>query len=106
MLMKKSKDNNWATAFTAADKFELYAVAEFPLNTINTECLQRNIMSSLIPKVFLGLIPKYKFTNLYVTTPESFKSSPMNVIYKNLTDSKNRIDPSSFFINFLDFDTF
>ena len=31
MLMKKSKDNNLATAYTASDKFRLYAVAEFNL---------------------------------------------------------------------------
>jgi hypothetical protein len=106
MLLQKSKENNWATDYSAADKFELYVVAEFPLNTINTDCLQRNITSSLIPKKNLDLIPKYKFTNLYVTIPERFKSSPLNSIYKNLADSKNRIDPSSCFKNFLDFDAF
>ena len=50
-------------------------------------------------KVFLDFIPKYKFTNLYVTIPERFKSSLLNLIYKNLADSKDRIDPSGFFIN-------
>ena len=99
MLLKKSNNNNWATDYTSAVKFGLYVVAEFPLNNINTECLQRNRMPSLMPKVFLDFIPKYKFTNLYVTIPERFKSSLLNLIYKNLADSKDRIDPSSCFIN-------
>lgn len=104
-FLKTNKDKNWATAYTSADKFGLYAVAEFPLNA-EIEHLQPSIASSLMPKVFLGLIPTYKFPNSYVTIPERFKPSPLNLIYKNLTDSKDRLDPSSCFINFLDFDAF
>jgi hypothetical protein len=42
MLLKKSKSDYWAIDCTSAVKFGLYVVAVFPLNTINTECLQRN----------------------------------------------------------------
>jgi len=59
-----------------------------------------------MPKVFLGLIPKYKFTNRYLIIPKQFKPSPLNFIYKNLEDNKENIDPSSCFLNFLDFDAF
>mgnify|MGYP005748844149 CR=1 FL=1 len=105
-FLKIDKDKNWAIAYTSADKFGLYAVAEFPLNGSNIYGLHSSIASSLMPKVFLGLIPAYKFPNSYVTVPERFKPSPLNLIYKNLTDSKDRLDPSSCFINFLDFDAF
>jgi hypothetical protein len=104
MFFKTNK--NWVTAYTSTGRFGLNAIAEFPFNSDKIDFENSTIANSLMPKVFLGLIPKYKFTNRYLIIPKQFKPSPLNFIYKNLENNKENIDPSSCFLNFLDFDAF
>lgn len=101
-----TKNKNWITAYSPTGKFGFNAIAEFPCNPEGIDFNNQTITNSLMPKVFLGLIPKYKFTNRYLIIPERFKPSPLNLIYKNLNDVEESIDSSTWFFNFLDFDAF
>jgi hypothetical protein len=60
----------------------------------------------IFPRVFVGLIPTFRYPKNYMMIPEKLKPSPLNLIYMNLNETKDRLDPSACFINFLDFDAF
>ena len=94
------------TTYASVGKFGLSATAEFPLEVSCMENYQPSVWQPFLPKLFLGLIPSYRFGNRYIKIPEKFKPSPLNFIYKNLIDCNDSIDPKTCFINFLDFDAF
>jgi hypothetical protein len=105
-IIKKHTSKNWSSVYTLTDRYGLFAVAEIPMNEFKIDSFAYSLKVSLKPKVFLGLVPNYKFSNHYINIPERFKPSPLNLIYKNLDVNKDRIDSSTCFINFLDFDVF
>lgn len=100
------KTSNLIAAYTSAKKPGMSVFAEI---LMEGEFVPQRITSNivpLLPRVFLGLIPTYQFNTRYFSIPEKLKPSPLNLIYKNLVDSTDRIDPTACFMNFLDFDAF
>ncbi|MEN8134059.1 MAG: GNAT family N-acetyltransferase [Thermodesulfobacteriota bacterium] len=106
IFLGRDTKTGWATAYAPTGKFGITATAEFPLDAGDIDNLQPRIFQPFLPRLFLGLVPTYSFGNCYVKIPERMKQSPLNLIFKNLIDSKDRVDPFSCFINFLDFDAF
>lgn len=98
--------SDWAVVTASADKPGLVAVAEIPLKRSYTLPFTSSPLQTILPRVFLGLIPKYRFSKRYLEIPEKIKPSPLNFIYKNLVDSSDRLDSDTCFINFLDFDAY
>ena len=81
-------------------------VAEFPsmLNVNNFK--PATLYHKFFPKLFIGLVPKDKGQKTYFDIPQKFKPSPLNLVYKNLIDPSDKLDPTTCFFNFLDFDAF
>ena len=104
--IKKNTSKNWLSIYTSANRLSVFAVAEVPMDGFIIDSYTHSLGLLLKPKVFLGLIPNYKFSNQYLSIPEKLKPSPLNLIYKNLDDNKDHLDSSGCFINFLDFDVF
>lgn len=59
-------------------------------------------------KMLLGLYPKevVKKCTFYFNLPDKLKPSPLNFIYKDLTESKRSLPPCKVFFNYLDFDAY
>lgn len=100
------ESGNRLTAYASAGKYGISAFAELWSDEKFTPSFTGGGMLPFMPRVFLGLVPMHQFRYNLVNIPERFKPSPLNLIYKNLQDSKDRIDPSACFFNFLDFDAF
>lgn len=100
------KDTGWISVSASTGKYGISAFAEFPMNYELTDNFEASKLRLLFPRVFLGLIPTYDWNLQYVSIPERFKPSPLNLIYKSLTGNVSNIIPSACFINFLDFDAF
>ncbi|HLX52987.1 MAG TPA: hypothetical protein VKR58_03550, partial [Aquella sp.] len=94
------------TGYASAGKFGFFAVAELPLINGFTPEVAISRFKVLMPRVFIGLIPSHKFGFNYINIPEKLKPSPLNFIFKSLTDESLKLDKESCFINFLDFDAF
>lgn len=100
-------ESGWAVAYTATkNKFGISAFTEFPFNVDEGKYIERCRLQILRPRVFLGLIPNYKWGSRYYKIPEQMKPSPLNLVYKSLTGSFKKINPDTCFINYLDFDAF
>lgn len=58
-------------------------------------------------RLFIGLVPSVaQNTALYVDIPQKLRPSPLNLIYRSLSERVESIDPSAVFLNFLDFDAY
>lgn len=59
------------------------------------------------PRLYLGLLPKgvCSFSG-FVDVPQVFRPSPLNFIFRSLTDVSQTLDPDSLHISFLDFDAY
>ncbi|EGQ9966930.1 GNAT family N-acetyltransferase [Vibrio cholerae] len=59
-------------------------------------------------KMSLCLYPKeiIKRNTIHVNLPDKFKPSPLNFIYKDLTEIKRTLSPCKVFFNYLDFDAY
>lgn len=91
----------------SAGKLNISAYCEIVNDKIKLENLQTStILESFTPKIFLGLVPNYRFPVSYVNIPEKLKPSPLNFIFKSLVDDSIKLDKNKCFINFLDFDAF
>ncbi len=84
----------------------LVAVAEISMEEDIKGIKSAQPFKVILPRVFLGLIPNFAFPSTYMTIPDKLKPSPLNLVYKNLNDESDYLDPSGCFINFLDFDAF
>jgi GNAT superfamily N-acetyltransferase len=94
--------------FTAsAGKPGIAAYAELILDPTIAASLPKSFpLTSVRPRVFIGLIPKHRFKANYFNIPQKFRASPLNMVFKHLGDSGVKLDPDACFINFLDFDAF
>lgn len=61
---------------------------------------------SILPKLFVGLIPKKKTNFLSLDLPNFLRPSPLNFLYKDLSGNNNKIEKEKCFFSFLDFDAF
>lgn len=104
--LKLHKEEGWGTIYTASGTAGLSAIAETPLEIDNTYIPKEGKFQQLLPHVFLGLIPKYRWNFRYSKIPDKIKPSPLNLIFKSLKNSSDRVDPESILINYLDFDAF
>jgi hypothetical protein len=93
-----------ATAFAGIPGISAYA--EIPLANLGAISFDATHGTGINPRVFLGLIPGHRFGFRYCSIPKRFKPSPLNLIYKNLQNSSDRIEKEMCFFNFLDFDAF
>lgn len=92
--------------FASSGTIGLSAYAELPYCDQEYPFVPKKKDFKLLPRVFLGLIPNHEFKSNYLKIPDRYKPSPLNLIYKNLIDTEDKITPGSCFINFLDFDAF
>jgi hypothetical protein len=94
------------TGFASTGRPGVFASADFIVD--ENIALQNFVHPTklILPRVFLGLIPMFRFPKSYVKIPEKLKPSPLNLIYKNLNEENDHLDPSGCLINFLDFDAF
>lgn len=98
--------NNTLSAFSSSGKIGIAAYAEVPSGGLIDDLKSRELKYSLQPRVFLGCIPGHAFGPNYIKIPSRFRPSPLNLVYKNLHDSSDRLLPDSCLINYLDFDAF
>jgi hypothetical protein len=84
----------------------ILAYAEIQFVNIDACSFDATHEISIRPRVFLGLIPGHRFGSRYFKIPKRFKPSPLNLIYKNLLNSSDRIEKEQCFFNFIDFDAF
>ncbi|MDY7577611.1 GNAT family N-acetyltransferase [Herbaspirillum sp. RTI4] len=104
---RRSDREHGAFAFASAGKRAITSVAILPESDFAREMPPyANFIQRSCPKVFLGLIPGYRFGLNFPKIPLRFKPSPLNLIYKNLRNKNQKIDVKNSFINFLDFDAF
>ncbi|MBB5192469.1 hypothetical protein HNQ50_003210 [Silvimonas terrae] len=97
-------ENRWEVS-TSAGKPLLRAIA--PLSPVEGFTPTRpTLLDTVQPSVFIGLLPGYTYTRRFVAIPDKARPSPLNLIYKNLLNAGDRIDLTSCFISFLDFDAF
>lgn len=102
-----SQNNNYIGLVASAGKPLISAYAEIVVDVAAIKDIAISTpLNKILPKVFLGLIPNHAFKMNYQSIPPKFRASPLNFIYKNLMDSTHKLDASSCFINFLDFDAF
>lgn len=106
VIANASARNNSLAAFSSSGKIGIAAYAEVPRVDLIDNVKIRSWKYSFQPRVFLGLIPEHSFGSNYIKIPSRFRASPLNLIYKNLHDSSDRLQSSSCLINFLDFDAF
>lgn len=58
-------------------------------------------------RLFIGNVPQaWQTSSSYLDVPDSWKPSPLNLIYRTLSGRVTSIDSQSVFINFLDFDAY
>lgn len=105
VCLTSTGDSRVMKAFASAGKKGISAFAEMPC-TYDVPLSETLTSHTLLPRVFLGLIPGHQFPPNFFSIPKKLRPSPLNLIYKNLNDGKDRIDPLTCFINFLDFDAF
>lgn len=94
------------TALASAGKPGLNVMAVLPSRAHAQVLASQRVCSWLMPKVFVGAVPDYRFGINFQAIPERIKPSPLNLIYKNLVDSSDRVSLEKCFITFLDFDAF
>lgn len=97
------------SAAASTNKAGIFVAGEIIVQSSMEELLKTSsfkMPKTIMPNLFIGLIPNYKFKLGYFNIPEFIKPSPLNFIYKNLVDEKDKLDPQKCFINFLDFDAF
>lgn len=77
--------------------------------------LDPNVFPSWLPKkslinparLFIGLDPCSDWNrSLYFDVPERVKPSPLNLIFKDLTENKRELDPNTAFFRLMDFDAY
>ena len=76
--------------------------------SLNTEKLDPgNIRKSATPlRLWIGLNPGIKLRGVFVDVPQRFKTSPLNLIFKDLTGKLPLFDKSEIFFELLDFDVY
>lgn len=100
------KKDQFIKVYASTGKFSISVVAEILFVDNIQKSLPIISYKQFLPKLFIGLIPRYKFSSRYFKIPQKLKPSPLNLIYKDLSGKNRKIDPNSCFINFLDFDAF
>lgn len=86
-------------------KNEGFCYYEDPINyTIERE----GLLNKLKPKIVLSLVPKVEKNkcNLYFSIPEKYKPSPLNFIFKSLSDNKVELNSTNVLFSFIDFDAY
>lgn len=106
VITKAVARNNSLSAFSSSGKIGIAAYAEVTRDDLLDDVKNRGWKYSLQLRVFLGLIPGHAFGSNYIKIPSRFRASPLNLIYKNLHDSSDRLLPDSCLVNYLDFDAF
>lgn len=91
--------------FAAAKGMLLPAYAELPASHPALQAGQSALLSPF--RLFLGLVPAgaCRFAT-YVDIPLRHRPSPLNFIYRSLTDREPKLDKDSISFSFLDFDAY
>jgi len=83
-------------------------IAYLPLITseITSEIEEKKPFFNLF-NLFIGALPNCeKNFRFFIDIPNFLKPSPLNLIYKNLTNDNQKLDQNEIFITFMDFDAF
>ena len=101
------RDTKMCQQFFASAKGKLVPVyAELPRQ--EDQVASKSAPDVLSPfRLFLGLVPDgaCRFTT-YVDIPQSFRPSPLNFIYRSLTDTVKKLEKGTISFSFLDFDAY
>jgi GNAT superfamily N-acetyltransferase len=85
--------------------FEAYG--EIPMEKSPGIPEKLNSIATLMPRVYLGLLPKKARTrSLYLDIPERMKPSPLNLVYRPFQTHAQPPNPEKCLFSFLDFDAF
>lgn len=98
--------NDLIRCYASTGTAGLSAYAEIPNLDIKDHLLNSKKYKVIGGHVFIGLIPGGRSLPLYFNIPNYLKPSPLNLIYKNLTNESDRLDMNDCFFNYLDFDAF
>jgi hypothetical protein len=76
--------------------------------SLNTEKLDPgNIKTSATPlRLWIGLNPGLKLKGIFMDVPQRFKTSPLNLIFKDLTGKLPRFDKREVIFELLEFDVY
>jgi len=99
----------------ANDRIHLYAAAKGKVLPVfaelwhdNVPSVKNNTESTVSPlRLFIGLIPDgaCRFRN-YLSIPQKFRPSPLNLILRSLSDPMTTIEQGSVSMSFIDFDAY
>ena len=60
----------------------------------------------ILPNLFIGLAPQYKNNFFYLRIPEFLKPSPLNFLYKDISNENIILDKKKCYFTYLDFDAY
>jgi hypothetical protein len=55
---------------------------------------------------WIGLAPNARWSGIALRVPQSMRPSPLNLIFKDLTDAARTLDKSKVFFEAIDFDAY
>ncbi len=61
---------------------------------------------NILPNLFLGFIPKKNKFNNFFKVPEFLKPSPLNFLYKNITEKNIELKKEDIYFTYIDFDAY
>ncbi len=103
-----AKDGKTYILSTGGKPFLKVLIADFQSQELNGVHLkQESFIKRTYPKLWLGIDSNIDWENTpTIRLPDKMKPSPLNLIFKDLTDGNITISPDSLKFNSLDFDAF
>ena len=81
--------------------FKVFSFLENNDYTINYDKDEKKI----IPNLFIGLLPE-KIKSFHFKIPEIIKPSPLNFLYKDISQKKLKLSHENCYFTYLDFDAY
>lgn len=105
IVFVKEYRNSYSQLFARVSKFNVInAYAELPQTTT---CIHHDSNTLSPIRLFIGLIPPAaRGKSFYISVPDYLKPSPLNFIYKSLSNEGHTINASCTLFTFLDFDAY